>query len=528
MQPATVGDRRAFAGRDWPLFLACASLHLLALLWAARRLADVPGLVGDPLTWVALLPSAGALLAFDVRWLSMALMRVPSPLPPDPTWRVAVVTTFVPGLEPLDMLRRSVRAMVAVDGEHDTWVLDEGDDPAVRELCLELGARHFTRLGASRHQQPSGPFQARSKHGNYNAWLDAVGYDAYDVVVGFDPDHVPSARFLERTVGYLRDDRIGYVQAAQAYYNQPASFIARGAAEETYGYYSSVQMASFRLGYPIVTGCHTVHRTAALREVGGYAAHDADDLLITIHYRCAGWRGVYVPEHLAAGITPVDWDGYFRQQRRWARSVLDVKLRVFPRVARHLPAVERLVSALHGLYYLHGIGTAIGVAILAIGLARGWHPPVVAMPLVPALALVGSLALCEAFRQRHYLDRATERGVHVRAAVLKFAKWPTVLLAFGEAVLARRPGYAVTAKVRVGRGRPLLVHHGVAVGAVLGGGALGLLTGASPDPALVWAALAFVVASVGVMATELVPPPPPYDDELAAERLPAVRVPQVQ
>ncbi len=79
------------------------------------------------------------------------------------------------------------------------------------------------------------------------------------------------------------------------YYNQSASFIARGAAEETYGYYSSIQMTSYALGYPIVTGCHHTHRVSALREIGGFAPHEADDLLITVHYRAAGWKGVYVP-----------------------------------------------------------------------------------------------------------------------------------------------------------------------------------------------------------------------------------------
>lgn len=521
-------DRRAFTGRDWGLFLLAAAVHVLAVAWAALRLAGVPGIWSDPVTWLALVPAVGALAAFDARWLSLALMRVPERRAPDPAWRVALVTTFVPGLEPLDMLRRTVRAMVAVEGEHDTWVLDEGDEPAVRELCAELGARHFSRRGRPEHQQPEGTFQARTKHGNYNAWLDAVGYDAYDVVVGFDPDHVPFPGFLERTLGHLRDPRIGYVQAAQAYYNQPAGFIARGAAEETYGYYSSVQMASYSLGYPIVTGCHTVHRTAALREVGGYAPHDADDLLVTILYRAAGWRGVYVPERLAAGITPVDWDGYLTQQRRWARSVLDVKLRIFPKVAGDLPLTERVVSALHGLYYLHGIGTALGVGVLSVGLARGWRPPVVGTPLVPGLAVVGSLALCEAVRQRFYLDPATERGLHVRAGLLKFAKWPTVLLAFGEALAARRPTYAVTAKVRRRRRRPLLVHHGIAVLLVVKGATVGALVGASPAPALVWAAATFVAVSLVVMATELLPAPPPYDDELAAERLPAVQVAPVQ
>jgi cellulose synthase (UDP-forming) len=79
------------------------------------------------------------------------------------------------------------------------------------------------------------------------------------LIAAFDPDHVPDASFLSEVLGYFSDPHVGYVQAAQAYYNQAASFIARGAAEETYGYYSSIQMFSFSMGYPVATGCHNMH-----------------------------------------------------------------------------------------------------------------------------------------------------------------------------------------------------------------------------------------------------------------------------
>ena len=36
---------------------------------------------------------------------------------------------------------------------------------------------------------------------------------------------------------------------------------------------------------------------------------------------------MYVPEVLAVGLTPTSWTGYMRQQARWTRSVLDIKLR---------------------------------------------------------------------------------------------------------------------------------------------------------------------------------------------------------
>jgi cellulose synthase/poly-beta-1,6-N-acetylglucosamine synthase-like glycosyltransferase len=258
-----------------------------------------------------------------------------------------------------------------MDYPHDTWVLDEGDDPRVKTLCARIGARHFSRKSLPHYHTADGRFRSHSKHGNYNAWLAEHGLEQYDLVVNVDPDHIPAPTFLHEVLGYFDDPWIGYIQAAQAYYNQEASFIARGAAEETYAYYAATQMASYALGFPIVTGCHTAHRTVALRQLGGFAPHDADDLLITFLYRAAGWQGVYVAKILARGLTPVDWVGYLTQQRRWARSVLDIKCRLYPHLAGRLPRRERVIGFWHGLYYLQGLTTGVGVGLLSYMLASG-------------------------------------------------------------------------------------------------------------------------------------------------------------
>ena len=114
-------------------------------------------------------------------------------------------------------------------------------------------------------------------------------------------------------------------------------------------------MTNYALGYPIVTGCHNTHRVTVLKQVGGFASHAADDLLITVNYRICGWKGVYLPKILAKGLTPVDWSGFLIQQRRWARSVLDIKFWIYPKVARKLPFKERVANFAHGLYYLQSI-----------------------------------------------------------------------------------------------------------------------------------------------------------------------------
>ena len=100
---------------------------------------------------------------------------------------MAFITTFVPGSESIEMLRRTLVSIVRADYPHDTWLLDEGDDPAARQLCAQLGVRHFSRKGIEAFNRDKGIFLAKSKGGNHNAWYVSAGRD-YDVVAQVDSD----------------------------------------------------------------------------------------------------------------------------------------------------------------------------------------------------------------------------------------------------------------------------------------------------------------------------------------------------
>jgi cellulose synthase (UDP-forming) len=515
--PPRVASERVLRRRKLPLFLFLTVVELAAIVgflfyWFVR--ADWSS---HPVALTILTaPLLVGLAMFESRWLALPLMRRPLPMPARRGWRVGVATTFVAGTEPIEMLEETVRAIVAMDYPHESWVLDEDDQPDVRALCERLGARHFSRKGRAGYESEDGRFAARTKHGNYNAWLFDSALDRYDVIVAFDPDHVPDRDFLVHVLGYFADPEVGYVQAAQVYYNQAASLVARGAAEETYAYYSSIQMSSYAVGYPIVTGCHNAHRSVALREVGGFAAHEADDLLITILYRARGWTGVYVPLRLAVGLTPVDWAGYLNQQRRWARSVLDVKLRLFPKLAPQLRFRERLFSFAHGLYYLHGLATAAIVALLVYMLITGSAPRVVAVEtLPPVLALVAILFACDLYRQRFFLEPRRERGLHWRAGILRLAKWPWVLLAAWDAVTRRYGPYVVTPKARPGaRPARLLAPHLLVAGVVGAAWVAGVVLERATNPMLHVSAGLVVSASVAIAWSIGRASPAPYDPRL--------------
>src|SRR5205085_610698 len=181
-----------------------------------------------------------------------------------------------------------------------------------------------------------------------------------------------------------------------------------------------------------------------------------------------GWKGVYVPKILAMGLTPVDWRSYLGQQRRWARSVVDIKFRVYPKVAAQLPPLERIISFVHGLYYVQSLVTALQVTLLAVMLVTGLTPHVFSFAIVPsALALLAVWQLCDFYRQRFYLDVRHEWGLHWRAGVLRFAKWAYLLLALYDNLGPRGRPYLITPKVNTAsKAHPLALPHLLIVGVI--------------------------------------------------------------
>jgi cellulose synthase/poly-beta-1,6-N-acetylglucosamine synthase-like glycosyltransferase len=446
-----VRELPVFKASDYPAYIFLTAAILSAISWMIEGWMSKSPNPNEMVVFLAV--SITFLYSYSIalfRWFLIPLMRRPKPMTPRTNLRVGVATTFVPGLESLDMLQITIQYLVDMDYPHETWVLDEGNDDEVKDLCDRLGVFYYTRNGKAHYQTRSGEFEKKTKHGNYNAWLDQVGYSKYDVIVGFDPDHVPDQHFLMAALGYFSDHAVGYVQLPQVYYNQSASFIACGAAQETYSYYSITQMSSYAFGFPIVTGCHNLHRTEALRGVGGFAAHDADDLLITLLYRSAGWRGVYVPEIHAKGLTPTDWPNYFSQQLRWARSVLDVKLRAFPELTTSMPATTRLMSFLHGFYYVQeGMIGFISTATLIFLLTGGMKAEFLSRDVILKFLVVGVVfLLADLWRQRFFLDPRKEWGFHVQAGILRFAKWPYLLMGLIDAIIGRKSPYTITLKIR--------------------------------------------------------------------------------
>lgn len=161
-------------------------------------------------------------------WYVAAYVKHPDhTITPKPNMRVAYLTAFVPGSEPYDILEKTLIAMVGVDYPHDTWLLDEGNDPIARAICARHGVHHYSRNGIPRFNTIDGKFARKTKGGNYNSWLHH--YDKkYDIVAQHDVDFIPTKNFLTRTLGYFSDPSVAFVGTPQVYGNLEDSWITRG------------------------------------------------------------------------------------------------------------------------------------------------------------------------------------------------------------------------------------------------------------------------------------------------------------
>jgi hypothetical protein len=251
-----------------------------------------------------------------------------------PGARTAFLTSFVPGKEPIAMVRATLEAASRLrhHGLLDVWLLDEGDDDEARQLCAELGVLHFTRKGVPEWNRSKGSFRAKTKHGNYNAWLDEHGY-AYDFMACVDTDHVPLPNFLERMLGYFRDPDVAFVVGPQVYGNYDTP-VTRAAESQQFLFHALVQRAGNAYGGAMFVGTNNVLRISAIKGIGGLYDSITEDMAtgFELHRRRNPqtgnkWRSVYTPDVLAVGEGPSSWSDYFTQQLRWSRGTYETILR---------------------------------------------------------------------------------------------------------------------------------------------------------------------------------------------------------
>lgn len=213
--------------------------------------------------------------------------------------------------EPPEVVKSTLDSLAALEQDHyEVIVLDNNTpDPAlyepVKEHCEKLGPKfrfyHFDGVEGA-------------KAGALNISLE-LSDPRTEVVLVLDADYQALPNILKTGLSYFVDSSVGLVQFPQAYRN---SVDHCGLSWEYKLFFDLYMKLANRWNTVLSTGTAAFVKKDALLSAGGWSGDTlTEDAELGLRLHNKNYRGVYVPEVVAAGLMPTDLKSLRAQRRRW-------------------------------------------------------------------------------------------------------------------------------------------------------------------------------------------------------------------
>lgn len=218
-------------------------------------------------------------------------------------------------------------------------VLDDSTDETATVLRRAVAAKRAAGEPVEYHH--------RADRTGYKAGALEAGlrHASGELIAVFDADFTPDPDFLERTVDYFVNPRVGMVQARWTYRNRHLSVLTRLQAMLLDGHFVFEHGARARSGrFFNFNGTAGVLRKKMIEDAGGWQ-HDTltEDTDLSYRAQMRGWRFLYVPQVEAPSELPTDMASFQVQQYRWAKGLVQTGVKLLPRLLRsHLPSGTKL------------------------------------------------------------------------------------------------------------------------------------------------------------------------------------------
>ncbi len=259
------------------------------------------------------------------------------PLPED-TRLWPTVDVYIPTYnESLEVVSDTVLSAQNLDYPADKmriYMLDDGRRETFEAFAKSAGVGYITRAD-----------NQHAKAGNLN---NALAQTDGELICVFDCDHIPTAGFLQATVGgFLDDAKLAMVQTPHYFYSQDPFERNLGVGEdlprEGELFYGPVQKGNDFWNATFFCGSCAVIRREALDETDGFAVETVtEDAHTALRFQRKGWRTAFVSLPLAAGLATERLSLHIGQRARWARGMTQILRMDNPLFGRGLSVAQRL------------------------------------------------------------------------------------------------------------------------------------------------------------------------------------------
>jgi cellulose synthase (UDP-forming) len=268
--------------------------------------------------------------------------------------------------ESVTVLRKTLLACNDLRYSHRTLVLDDGNRPEVKALCEELNCVYLARKTYE-----------NAKAGNLNFGLQ---HSRAEFIAIFDADHIPLPHFIDKLIGYFKDDKVGFVQVPQEFYNIDSIQHRTDRKQkkiwgEQYLFFSLIQPGRDSWNAAYFVGSCAILRRKALDDIGGFATGSiTEDMLTSIRLHAKKWSSVYHNENLAYGIAAETLKPFSIQRQRWGVGNWQVFVKANPLFIRGLTLPQRLSYLSSMIYPLEGLQKLIFYITPPVALFTGVLP----------------------------------------------------------------------------------------------------------------------------------------------------------
>lgn len=252
------------------------------------------------------------------------------------------ITIQLPLFNELYVIERLLKAVTDIDYPPDRFeiqVLDDSTDETVK--LAEATVNAYAGKGFDIHyihRDDRTGFKAGALE---NGLKTAKG----ELVAIFDADFVPKRDFLRKLVDHFTDPMVGCAQMRWSHINGGYNLLTRLQTIMLDGHFVVEQTVRNRTGgFFNFNGTAGIWRRKAIEMSGGWQ-HDTltEDTDLSFRAQLMGWRFVYLLDEDAPAEIPVEINAFKAQQRRWAKGVMQVGIKLYRRIwAAPLPLRVKL------------------------------------------------------------------------------------------------------------------------------------------------------------------------------------------
>jgi poly-beta-1,6-N-acetyl-D-glucosamine synthase len=293
--------------------------------------------------------------------------------------RPAPVTVIVPAYNEAASIADTILALRnQTVAPYDIIVVDDCSDDDTGDIAARFGATVL------RPKKNTG-----SKAG---AQTYALSYVQTPFVIAIDADTTLDPRAIEQLYSAFDDPDVA-AACGTVIPRRVRTIWERGRYVEYLFAFTFYKRIQDQYDTPLISsGCFSMYRTDALREIGGWSSRTlAEDMDLTWTFHERGLKVRFVPEAVCYPIEPHDFHFLSKQLRRWSHGFVQ-NVRLHWRDILHVPFLRRSVAVAFWDAVIAAAIYLIALPVLAIVFRSSWLllGYVIDVPAVAVPVLVGA------------------------------------------------------------------------------------------------------------------------------------------